>query len=91
MPANVAISHLNKIYTNYQQHNLVTETKDLFVKIACNLIGKGGDETTEMFIRHVPIEKLYENIKIIWLRESEQVGNVKMGTEVVNFAAAYCF
>jgi hypothetical protein len=90
VPANVAISHLKKIYTNYQQNNLVAETKDLLIKIACNLIGKGGDETAEIFIRYVPMDKLYENIKIIWQQESEQVGNVKMGTEVVNFVACYC-
>jgi hypothetical protein len=53
------------------------------------LIGKGGDEIAELFIKDIPVDKLYENIKIIWSKEFELLNNVKMGSEIVNFVKTY--
>ena len=61
------------------------ETQELFIKIACNLIGKGGDATAQLFIKDIPLDKLYGTINYIWSQDHEQLSNVKMGSEVVNF------
>jgi hypothetical protein len=80
-----AIDYLNIIYCNYQKNNLMFEIQELFIKIACNLIGKGGDAIAQLFIKDIPLDKLYSNINIIWSQDDEQLSNVKMGSEVVNF------
>jgi hypothetical protein len=87
--AESAVKCLDAINIVYQKDNLMSEAKELLVKIACNLLGKGGCPITELFIKDVPFDKLYSNIKTIWLQESESSNNVKMGSEIVNFVITH--
>ena len=80
-----AIDSLTLIYNHSNEPSLNYEIKNLFVNIACNIIGKGGDENTILFMNEITIDKLYNHIKNIWLREYELSDAVKMGSDVVNF------
>ena len=80
-----AIKALKIIYSYYQKGNLITEIEELFTKISCHLIGKGGDENAIMFINAVPVNKQLEIIKKIWNQENSVYSSVKMGSEVVKF------
>lgn len=87
--AEIAIECLEIIKLNYQKNNLTSESTNLLVKIACNLLGKGGCQITELFIKDIPFDKLYTNIKIIWSEESKSPSSIKMGSEIVSFVKTY--
>lgn len=82
-----AIRALTIIYNKYNTVSALVqyEIKELLINISCNLIGKGGDENTKLFMKEVSLEKQYEIIKIIWNQEYELSDAVKMGSELISF------
>jgi len=84
-----AIKTLTKIYNYSENESLKSEIKELFVNIACNIIGKGGDFDTNLLISKIPINELYNSIKYFWERDDKPYDAVKDGSNIVNFAKKY--
>jgi hypothetical protein len=85
----LALQTLQKLETHINLRTVnISDTNDILITIASNLLGKGGDPDVELFLKDIPINKLIINIRTLWEQKYDIGESVKMGSKLYDFVSS---